>query len=149
MNALTEENIVVPATAQQLDAIHAALDRFWSNVAITAPRPPDGKWRAQFATAVAEIAANIILHAYRGGRELGSMRLQLYAYPDQVEGYFSDQGDALISLPLVEDEPESDLMQLPESGRGLAIARAYLDELTYRRTAAETNEWRLMKRLAG
>src|SRR5262249_46236044 len=122
---------------------------FWATVDTTVTRPPDGAWRNQFATAVAEIAANIIRHAYAGASEPGPMRLHLYAYPDRVEAYFTDRGVAFMPPPAVEEEPESELLELPESGRGLAVAQACLDELEYRRTAEGTNEWRLAKRFSG
>jgi serine/threonine-protein kinase RsbW len=146
---LVEETIVVPATAQQLDSVHAALDRFWATVDTAVRRPPDREWRTRFATALAEIAANIIRHAYPDGREPGPMRLHLYAYSDRVEAYFNDQGVAFIPPASVADRPEFDLMELTESGRGLAVAQACLDELGYRRTGEGTNEWRLVKRLPG
>jgi serine/threonine-protein kinase RsbW len=149
MYMLIEEVIVVPTTPQQLDAIHAALDRFWATVATTVSRSPDGGWRTRFATAVAEISANIIRHAYPDPREPGPMRLHLYAYPDRIEAYFSDEGVAFMSPLPVEDGPETDPLELPESGRGLAVAQACLDELGYRRTGEGTNEWRLVKRLPG
>jgi serine/threonine-protein kinase RsbW len=148
MYVLIDETIVVSATAQQPDAVHAALDRFWAKVATAVMRPPNGKWRAQFATAIAEIAANIIRHAYPGGREPRPMRLYLYAYSDRVEAVLSDEGVAFIPPPPAEDAPELDLLKLPESGRGLAVAQACLDELEYRRTGEGTNEWRLVKRLS-
>jgi serine/threonine-protein kinase RsbW len=149
MHMLIEEIIAVPATAQQLDAIHAALDRFWARVDTTVMQPLDREWRARFATAVAEIAANIICHAYPGGKEPGPMRLHLYAYPDRVEAYFNDQGVMFMPPPPVEDGTESDPLALPERGRGLAVAQACLDELEYRRMGEGTNQWRLMKRLSG
>jgi serine/threonine-protein kinase RsbW len=149
MYVLIEETIAVPATAQQLDAVHAELDRFWAKVDTTVPRPSDREWRARFTTAIAEIAANIIRHAYPGASEPGPMRLHLYAYPDRVEAVFTDQGVAFIPTPPAEHGPESDPLELPESGRGLAVAQACLDELAYRRTGEETNEWRLVKRLSG
>ena len=149
MYVLIEDTIVVPATAQQLDVIHAALDRFWAKVDTIVTRPPDREWRARFVTAIAEIATNIIRHAYPSEREPGPMRLHLYAYPDRVEAYFNDQGVAFIPPPPVEDGPEPDPLELPESGRGLAVAQACLDELEYRRTGEGTNQWRLMKRLSG
>ena len=149
MYVLIEVTIVVPATAQQLDAIHAALARFWAKVDTTVTRPPDRERRTRFATAVAEIAANIIRHAYPGGKEPGTIQLHLCAYPDRVEACFNDQGVVFVPPPPVEDGPEPNPLELPESGRGLAIAQACLDELEYRRTEEGTNEWRLVKRVSG
>ena len=146
-----EETVVVPATAGQLDAIHAALDRFWAKADTAVTRSPDGEWRARFVTAAGEIAANIVRHAHPPGRPPGPMRLVLRAYPDRVEACFNDQGLAYgfpppSEGPPEEGSPESDPLELSESGRGLAIARAFLDELEYRHTEEGTNEWRLMKR---
>ena len=135
---------VVPATADQLGAIHAALERFLSAVDARTGRLPAGDWQIRFVTAVAEIAGNIVRYAYPDGMEVGPMRLQLRAYPDHVEACFSDQGVAFIPST-VNDEANADPLAMLESGRGLAIARACLDALDYRRTEDQTNEWRLVK----
>ena len=144
-----EETIVVPATVEQLDAIHTALDRFWSDVAPALTAPGSGEWWSRFVTAVAEIASNIVRHAYPLGRKPGLLRLRLCAYPGRVEAYFDDHGVAFTPAAPALDAKAADSLALLESGRGLAIARAYLDELDYRRTAEGTNEWHLVKRFAG
>ena len=148
-----EETVSVPATPEQLDAIHTALDRFWAKADTTRRPPPDGEWRSRFVTAVAEIAANIVSHAHTPGSQPGPMQLGLRAYADRVEARFNDQGLAFSCPPpadaLSEEEaPEPDPLELPESGRGLAIARAFLDELEYRHTEEGMNEWRLVKRFS-
>ena len=140
------EEIAIPATAPELGALYAALDRFWAVIDATLPEPPGRAWRDQFATAVVEIAGNIIRHAYRN-RKPGLMRLRLWAYPNWLEARFEDHGVVCVLPPTAEDE--SDPLALAESGRGLRIVRAYLDRLDYRRTAEGANEWRLEKRLRG
>jgi serine/threonine-protein kinase RsbW len=142
---LAEETAVVRATAEELAAIHMVLERFWKVVDATVAQPPAHDWRHRFATALAEIAANIVRHAYPMGTAPGSMRLRLRLYADRVVASFADQG-VLFAPPDAADSPGSDRSELPEGGYGLALARATLDRLEYRRTPAGTNCWRLMKR---
>jgi serine/threonine-protein kinase RsbW len=151
--------LAMPARVTELAQVHAALDRFWLALAgsDTTARPT-GVWRMQFATAVAEIAGNIVAHAHQG-EPAGTLRLGLRAYPDRVEARFSDRG-APYALPLQAALPPQEhveqalldayeLDELAERGRGLAITRAAVDELHYRRTPTGRNHWRLMKRFVG
>jgi len=151
---LAEESAVFPATVQQLDAVHAALGRFWEAVDRAVPAAfgrHDRVARAAFLTAVGEIGANIVHHAYPRGAP-GTVRLRLRLYPDRVELRFSDRGRPFADAkprrdrePLVQD---ADVFALAEGGRGLALAGLALDELRYHRTPGGQNRWRLVKRLA-
>ena len=76
------------------------------------------------------------------------MRLRVRAYPDRVEAHFNDDGVVFVEQPAPDVGAEYDPLDLPESGRGLTIAQAYVDQLDYRRTAEGSNEWRLVKRFA-
>lgn len=93
-----------------------------------------------------EIAANIARHAYAIG-VAGTMRLRLRLYPDRVEARFTDRGVAFRSPSELLEALSADTAQLPESGFGLSIASAAVDDLRYNRTATGTNSWRLVKRL--
>ena len=66
------------------------------------------------------------------------MRLRLCTRPDRVEAHFSDNG-IVVSLPSIpaDDETEADPLALPEGGRGLTNAKAYLTQLDYRRAATD------------
>jgi serine/threonine-protein kinase RsbW len=152
--------LAVPASVTELAQVHAALDRFWVALAESEVRAqPPVVWRMQFTTAVAEIAGNIAAHAHMG-EPTGTLRLGLRAYPDRVEARFSDRG-APYALPLQAALPPPqerveqalldayELDDLAERGRGLAITRAAVDELHYRRTPTGRNHWRLMKRFVG
>lgn len=143
---LVEETVVVVATAEELAALHAALDRFWDAVDAALSQPPPQDWRLRFVTAVAEIAANIVRHAYPIGTTRGPLRLRVRLYADRVVASFADRGVAFVP-PGAQGSPVSDPAELPEGGFGLALARAGLDRLEYRRTPAGTNCWRLTKRL--
>jgi anti-sigma regulatory factor (Ser/Thr protein kinase) len=147
MGVLVETSLTVPARATALDAIHNTLSEFWEAVDAAVERPLGDQWRNGFTIAVAEIASNIIRHAYPDVQESRDMHLRLSAYTDRVEARFVDHGIAWTVPTPTGAAPDHDLQEIPESGRGLAIARASLDELSYRRDATnQTNEWRLGKR---
>lgn len=145
---LLVRRLALAADTASLDPVHAALGRFWLRLAALPEPVPDAPcdtWRLLFATAVAEIGANIVRHAYAA--HPGLMRLRLLAFADRVEARFSDRG-----LPLEDDCRDwstrgQDPLSLPEGGLGLALADAALDELHYARTPAGENHWRLVKRL--
>jgi serine/threonine-protein kinase RsbW len=114
-----------------LDKIHHALEELWadgSGVSDVA--------RMNMKLATAEIGANIVKHARRGQPVRMRMEARLLAH--EVEFVFTDDGDpvhvdlASIGMP---DE-------MAEGGRGLAIAKAVVDRLTYRRDHMG-NHWTL------
>jgi serine/threonine-protein kinase RsbW len=152
---LAEEAVVVPATAERLAALHGALARFWVAVQEAHPRPPDSAWRAAFETAVAEIGANIVRHAYPPGRAPGRLRLRLRAFPERIEARFNDRGVAfsgepsrlLASKPPLAPGGPPDPADVPEGGYGLALVLQAVDRLDYARLAGGENRWRLVKRL--
>lgn len=126
-----------PARPEVLDALHDLLGRAWAQCpAVT------GTDRMSVELAVAEIAANIVEHT-AGTDEQIDMTAGVAVHSDRVEVDLSDSGDpvsvdfAAASLP--DDE-------LAESGRGLALARAVVDEVSYARDG-ELNRWRIMRRL--
>jgi serine/threonine-protein kinase RsbW len=105
---------------------------------------PPVRWRDLFRTAVAEIAANIVRHAYPPSQGTRPFELQVLVYDDQLVARFADRGVAW--EPSSEALPP-DPLDLPEGGLGLAVARGALDELSYRREPDGTNVWRLLKRI--
>lgn len=118
-----------------LDEIGAVIDRTWS-----AHGHVPEEVRTQVAIAVDEIGANILEHAARG-RPV-RLRMVVLVLPDEVRVNFIDDGSP------VEVELDSAAMpgEMAESGRGLALARAVLDRLHYRRHLL--NHWTLSKRFA-
>jgi serine/threonine-protein kinase RsbW len=114
-----------------LESVHALLERSWAaHPDVTAAD------RLCVETAVVEVAANIVEHA--GGSELG---LEVDVRPDRVQAVFLDTGAAF--------EGDLDTAALPddeyaERGRGLALARALVDEVTYARDGG-TNRWCLVR----
>jgi serine/threonine-protein kinase RsbW len=129
-----------PATPDMVDLVHAVLEKLWSahdDVAMAD--------RIRFETAVIEILGNIVEHAYElDGPQNGSaparrFDVRLTATDRGLVASFGDDG-----IPMALDlsdvvMPDEDA----ESGRGLALAMAALDDLTYDRQDGR-NHWRLM-----
>ena len=130
-------------------AVHGALDRLWAWSGDALDREPNAAWRAEFATAVAEIAANIIRHACPAVGDRCEPHLVMAVHLKGIEATFTDRGVPCrvpipVGPPIVSpDQPKA----WPESGLGLGLARAAVDDLRYERTPAGENRWRLCKRL--
>lgn len=136
----------MPAAAEELAAVHAALDRFWGAVEGVVARPPNQNWRLRLTTAVAEGATNIVRHAYPAGTARGPLQLRLRAYADRVVVSFADRGGPFVGPSTVERPVAVDPLELPEGGFGLTLIPACVDRVAYRRTPRGTNCWRLVKR---
>ncbi len=122
-----------PAESGCLDHIHDLMAEAW----VREPGVSTDD-KVLFATAVAEVAANIVSHGQSSTGTEVTLTLRLAA--DQIEAVFLDDGDPA--------DVDVDQAVLPadsaESGRGLAIARAALDELAYERLGS-INRWRLVR----
>jgi serine/threonine-protein kinase RsbW len=139
----TDDNRIelsLPARPESLDLVHPALDQLWS---VHEEIPEHDRFR--FETAVVEVFANIVEHAFREDADLPATQearrldLVLAVRSGAVEADFSDNG-----LPVALDlsgvtMPDPDA----ESGRGLAMAIASLDDLSYERREGR-NRWRLV-----
>lgn len=153
MTSIIQETIVIRARLTELDALHAALERFWRAMDAAVIHPPDSLWRLKFAVAVAEISTNIMQHAYGVGNVQGKIGLRLRLCSNTVEARFTDHGTAFNgvidpSSPLDTGEPfpaQIDIMSLPEHGYGLALVHGLVDDVQYRRTRNGINCWRLRK----
>ncbi len=127
--------------------LHETVDRFWNDVERVHPAPPTVKWRSQFSIAVIETATNVVRHSYPPG-EPGRLQLHLVALVDAIEATITDRGApyppdevcAGRSMPHPED--------LMEGGYGLALVTQAVDDVSYGRTAAGENSWRLVKFLS-
>jgi anti-sigma regulatory factor (Ser/Thr protein kinase) len=145
---LASEHVTITATADRLGAMHEALDRFWRQLDDATQTAPDDMWRLQFLTAIMEIAGNIVRHAYPDGTDPGPLEMTLTALPNRVEAELRDRGVPYEETPRGEPAPNADLLDLEdlaESGRGLMIARAWLDRLEHTHTP-DSNCWLLVKR---
>jgi serine/threonine-protein kinase RsbW len=120
----------VPARPEALEQVHALLARLWAQ----APGMPVD-CRTRFETAVAEVAANVVEHAAAGPAPV-QLVLRLSARDGGVLARFEDDGrPAPVDLGAARLPGED-----AESGRGLWLARATADELTYTRDGG-LNSW--------
>ncbi|MGY1724070.1 ATP-binding protein [Blastococcus sp. SYSU DS0533] len=124
----------LPVQPAALEALHELITDLWQE----SPAVPHGD-RLRFETAVTEIAGNVVKHA--GTAPGRTFTVELTVYPDRLEAHLQDRGrPAAVDLDVVTLPDE-----LAESGRGLALAVAAVDELTYRRDGA-VNHWRVVRR---
>lgn len=135
--------VSAPATPEMMELAHDAIQRLWGandDVAMTD--------RIRFETAVMEILGNIVQHAYAldesGSPETRRFDLTLTAGSDAVVASFGDDG-----VPMALDLSEVAMPdEYAESGRGLAMAMAAVDDLSYDRQGGR-NHWRLTVKRRG
>lgn len=113
--------------------IETALERTWSTYPDVSPAV-----QMHMGIAVGEIGANIVEHA--APARVVRIWMDVDVSASQVRVEFTDDGDPVqIDLNAVR-MPEA----TAERGRGLALAQAVLEKLTYRR--AECNHWILISK---
>ena len=128
--ATAELEVGTGPTAQ--DEIQDALDQFLASD----DRVPDSV-RMALGIAAAEVAANIVEHS-----DANKVRMALTLNPNRIEVGFVDDGAPLeVDLAGV-SMPED----FAESGRGLAMAKVALSDLSYERGNPEGNHWRLVSK---
>lgn len=131
MSAPTLRTVACPDALYQIEDALAGL---WTRH----PHVPEDV-RMRLGIAVSEIAANIIEHATAAVGRL--VRLQMWAHVRENDLLikFTDDG-----IPMSADLPAGDMPdELAERGRGLALARAVLNRLTYHRVD-DVNHWELV-----
>ncbi|GAA4365565.1 ATP-binding protein [Nocardioides caricicola] len=129
-------DLSAPATPEMMGLVHAVLEQLWEahdDVAATD--------RVRFEMAVIEILGNIVEHAYEiDSTDTGSRRFDVSVAATETElvASFGDNG-----LPMSIDLSDVAMPdELAESGRGLALAMAAVDDLSYERENGR-NLWRL------
>jgi anti-sigma regulatory factor (Ser/Thr protein kinase) len=135
-----------PATPQVLTHLHAYVQEFWEILPREHASALDERFKMLFVTGVAEIASNIVEHAYKAATSPGPLEFHLCLYVDRVEGKFTDRGITWSGQLGRAVPSDVDVSQLPEGGRGLHIAQVALDELRYWRADNGVNHWLAMKR---
>lgn len=120
-----------------LDRLHGLLQAAWAEHPGVGPSD-----RTMFEIAVTEVAGNIVEHAAAGASLEVAVRVHVTEL--RLEATFEDGG------PEVDVDVESAGMpdELAESGRGLALARRAVDEVSYRREGP-VNHWRVVRRRTG
>jgi serine/threonine-protein kinase RsbW len=90
-------------------------------------------------SAVGEAFNNVALHGYENTTP-GDIIFEIASLEDRLVVDVKDFGHSFHP----DDAPEPNLGELPESGMGLFIIRAFVDELTYE--AGSPNRLRMVKR---
>ena len=119
-----------------LDILHESIDRLREATG----RARDDRALMLFETALGEIGSNVLTHGRPPGTER-PIEYLLRLDNGTLEASLTDSGSS-VHEHLRREMPG----QESETGRGLAMARALLDELGYERDG-EVNTWRLVKRL--
>ena len=129
-----------PADPETMELVHAVLEQLWSVHDDVADHD-----RARFETAVMEILGNIIEHAYRlddldsAADNPRRFDILLAATDDELVASFGDNG-----MPIALDLSDIAMPDAEaESGRGLALAAAAVDDMSYERVEGR-NHWRLL-----
>lgn len=122
--------LAVPAS---LDRLHLLLD----DVRREHPEVAAGDLM-MFETAIIEVHGNVVKH----GRPEGQVTyaFELSVLPDRLQGFLATTGEAAPDLSRVSELVDD----LAESGRGMWLARAALDDLAYARSG-DRNTWRMVK----
>jgi serine/threonine-protein kinase RsbW len=121
------------AVPESLDLLHELLEQVRTD-----HQDLDENDLSMFETAIVEIHGNVVRH----GRPPGEVRyaFQLTVENDQLVGVLADTGDTAPDL----SEPGVLPDELSESGRGLWLAQATLDQLDYLRVG-NRNTWKLVR----
>lgn len=118
-----------------VDAVHHLLESVWSSASHVSIRD-----RFSFETALIELASNVIRHA--GGGAGVSCALTVEITHDSIVASLTDSGLAGNISLIVPQMPG----ELEESGRGLSLIHALVDEVDYDRSD-DLNHWRISRRL--
>jgi serine/threonine-protein kinase RsbW len=104
-----------------VNTVHEMLEQVWTDVPEIGPED-----RLKFEIALIELASNVMRHADAGTGVVCALVIQ--THPDRITATLSDSGEpgnvTLAGRSLPEDA-------LAESGRGIPLIQALVDELRY------------------
>ena len=120
-------------------AVPGSLDLVQDLLVLVRSEHPDNSETdlSMFETAIAEIHGNVVQH----GRPEGQVTyaFSLTVRPDRLVGFLADTGE-----PATDLSDRAPVEEMAESGRGLWLAHATLDELLYARTG-NRNTWKMTR----
>ncbi|MCS5723572.1 ATP-binding protein [Herbiconiux sp. CPCC 203407] len=132
---MTEErqNLVFSAPPDDVDAVHEFLETVWE------ANPGVSEFdRMAFETALIELASNVIQHA--AGEGGVTCVLTVDADENGLSASLADTADAGGIVLMDRSMPD----ELSESGRGIALIQALVDDLRYERVD-ERNVWSISR----
>lgn len=139
-----------------VNSVHALLETVWADAAHVSPTD-----RFSFETALIELASNVLRHADTGCGVTCGLRLEVSE--DRIDARLIDTGAIVTELLAATDRPTDapidteaalagvlDTREMPdalcESGRGIALIQALVDELDYVRDG-DVNHWHIVRTL--
>ncbi|MDQ0754256.1 ATP-binding protein [Arthrobacter sp. B3I4] len=135
-DVLARRTLRQTAEPAAIDAVHEELDGLWDDASFVPELD-----RMTFATAVIEAASNVVQHAVPETATPVELGVDISATSVRLEALVSAFGAACPD-PLDGDAPMPD--GEAESGRGLALIRALVTTVTFKRQDG-TNTWTLSK----
>ncbi|HEX9086413.1 MAG TPA: ATP-binding protein [Arthrobacter sp.] len=135
-DVLARRTLRQAALPEVIEAVHAELDALWDDASFV----PDMD-RMTFATAVIEAASNVVQHAVPESTNPVELGVDISVTPIRLEARVSAFG-ATCPDPIDTDAAMPD--GEAESGRGLALIRALVTTVTFKRQDG-TNTWILSK----
>ena len=135
MSEMVRHTLSMSSPPDDVDAVHDLLAVVWT--AVPAIGMED---RFSFETALIELASNVMRHADPGSGV--SCTLLIETFPDRIEATLSDSGEPGDVQLADRDMPDV----LAESGRGIPLIQALVDELRYDRTDG-INRWHITRQL--
>ena len=119
-----------------VDTVHGLLEKVWADAPGVAPMD-----RFSFETALIELASNVIRHADSGSGVCCTLTVEAFA--DRIQATLSDTGEPGDFQLVGHTMPDA----LSESGRGIPLIEALVDELLYNREG-DSNLWRITRKFA-
>jgi serine/threonine-protein kinase RsbW len=127
--------LTMSSPPDDVDTVHSMLASVWEESEAVSLRD-----RFSFETALVELASNVMRHANPGSGV--SCHLAITVFPDRIEATLTDSGkpgDVELAGRTMPDA-------LAESGRGIPMIKALVDELDYD-SGDDGNSWRISRRL--
>lgn len=135
MSDATQHTLHMSSPPDDVNTVHDLLENVWSDL------PDVGlEDRLSFETALIELASNVMRHADPGSGVLCTLTIETFS--DRIEATLSDTGEP----GHVQLADRSMPGALAESGRGIPLIQALVDELRYDRTDG-LNHWYITRQL--
>ncbi|TFD61516.1 ATP-binding protein [Cryobacterium suzukii] len=145
MANISTHTLTLVSPPDDVNAVHALLETVWADATHVSATD-----RCSFETALIELASNVFRHADTGSGVTCGLRLEVSDV--SLDARLSDTGATSKELFAVKIPGSAgvDAREMPdglsESGRGIALIQALVDELEYSRDG-DLNHWHIVRAL--